>query len=228
MNTIYINQVPVILCVGTTDSLNLPTRERVQLTYHDKTEILPLIQYIENTPELKEVRLVGEDMEQLRADFFSHYTFIHAAGGVVRNVDNELLLIYRNDKWDLPKGKVEANESYEQAALREIAEETGIGNTHIIAPINIAQNNHQNATYHTYYDTNQRVLKITHWYDIYCSHAHPNDLQPQTAEGISEVVWVKSENLLDNAYFENMYSSIRDVLRNFLEKNAKNETKNLQ
>ena len=43
--------------------------------------------------------------------FFSKYfTLISAAGGVVRNKKGELLFIYRNGFWDLPKGKIEKNE----------------------------------------------------------------------------------------------------------------------
>lgn len=42
-----------------------------------------------------------------------------------------LLLHYIGGHWDLPKGKVEANESLEEAASREVREETGL----IVSPI---------------------------------------------------------------------------------------------
>lgn len=42
-----------------------------------------------------------------------------------------LLLHYIGGHWDLPKGKVEANESLEQAASREVREETGL----IVSPL---------------------------------------------------------------------------------------------
>lgn len=52
--------------------------------------------------------------------------WIRAAGGIVTRDDGKMLLILRNNRWDLPKGKVEAGETLLQAALREVEEETGI------------------------------------------------------------------------------------------------------
>ena len=52
---------------------------------------------------------------------------VRAAGGVILR-DGCVLLVHRPryDDWTLPKGKLESNETWEQAALREIAEETGL------------------------------------------------------------------------------------------------------
>ena len=57
---------------------------------------------------------------------------VEAAGGVVwRRAPSgatEVLLVHRPkyDDWSLPKGKLAPGEAYEQAALREVAEETGL------------------------------------------------------------------------------------------------------
>jgi len=57
---------------------------------------------------------------------------VEAAGGVVlrgaNGDDLEVLVVHRPryDDWSLPKGKLEAGESYEQAALREVEEETAV------------------------------------------------------------------------------------------------------
>jgi 8-oxo-dGTP diphosphatase len=57
---------------------------------------------------------------------------VQAAGGVVsrRGPDGglELLLVHRPsyDDWTLPKGKLEPGETHEQAAVREVREETGL------------------------------------------------------------------------------------------------------
>ena len=51
---------------------------------------------------------------------------VAAAGGVVRR-DGDVLLVHRPkyDDWTLPKGKLDRGESFEDAALREVEEETG-------------------------------------------------------------------------------------------------------
>lgn len=55
-----------------------------------------------------------------------HTHYVRAAGGIVTAPDGTMLLILRNGRWDLAKGKVEAGETLLQAALREVEEETGI------------------------------------------------------------------------------------------------------
>ena len=53
---------------------------------------------------------------------------IEAAGGVVARADGRVAVVHRPryDDWTLPKGKLDAGESFEQAALREVEEETGL------------------------------------------------------------------------------------------------------
>jgi len=53
---------------------------------------------------------------------------IEAAGGVVMRDDGRVVVVHRPryDDWTLPKGKLDAGESFEQAALREVEEETGL------------------------------------------------------------------------------------------------------
>lgn len=55
-----------------------------------------------------------------------HTVYVRAAGGIVTAPDGTMLLILRNGRWDLAKGKVEPGETLLQAALREVQEETGI------------------------------------------------------------------------------------------------------
>ncbi len=63
--------------------------------------------------------------------FVPAFNPVPAAGGIV--IRNEkFLFIFRNGKWDLPKGKIDAGESAEEAALREVAEECGIEGHRII------------------------------------------------------------------------------------------------
>ena len=48
------------------------------------------------------------------------------AGGLVINNNSKVLFIYRKNKWDLPKGKLDDGENLEEAAIREVVEETGL------------------------------------------------------------------------------------------------------
>jgi 8-oxo-dGTP diphosphatase len=52
---------------------------------------------------------------------------IRAAGGVIER-DGRVLLVHRPkyDDWSFPKGKLEDGETWEQGALREVEEETGL------------------------------------------------------------------------------------------------------
>jgi 8-oxo-dGTP diphosphatase len=53
---------------------------------------------------------------------------VKAAGGVLLRPGGEVALVHRPkyDDWTLPKGKLDAGETFEQAALREVEEETGL------------------------------------------------------------------------------------------------------
>ena len=74
-------------------------------------------------------------------EFCSKLTLIKAAGGLVYNQENKLLMIFRNGKWDLPKGKLEEGESIENCAIREVEEECGISNLQIICAYGLCSQN---------------------------------------------------------------------------------------
>lgn len=112
-------------------------------------------------------------------DFARNFRIIHAAGGIVRNEQDEILMIYRLDKWDFPKGKVEMGERYDEAALREVQEETGLHDITLGEPLP--------STFHTYELRGEPILKETHWYAM---SAPKQSLTPQTVEDITQAVWV--------------------------------------
>lgn len=125
--------------------------------------------------------------------------WVRAAGGVVADDAGDLLLIRRNGRWDLPKGKVENGETLIQAALREVEEETGL--QCVIAPMlycvsanaqitNAIKQSHTNAilkTYHIYNLYGGWHLKQTSWFVM---HTTRHTCRPQTEEGITDCVWV--------------------------------------
>lgn len=120
---------------------------------------------------------------------------IFAAGGLVLNEKNELLLIFRRGKWDLPKGKLDANETMEQCAIREVQEETGL------QTIELKQ--FLGKTYHEYFDTylKELVIKESWWYlmNAWCTEK----LIPQTSEDIEQIIWadaITTKNCMKNSY----------------------------
>ena len=127
---------------------------------------------------------------------------IIAAGGLVFNDSNELLMIFRRKKWDLPKGKLDENESIEACALREVKEETGLQKLKIEKFIN--------TTFHEYADPylNEQVKKETHWFKMYAPKNQP--LVPQSDEGIEKIEWVNTENL--NEKLQNSYVNILEII----------------
>lgn len=133
-----------------------------------------------------------EDFER----FASQYHLIHAAGGIVQNEKQEILMIFRLEKWDFPKGKVEAGEEYAEAAVREVEEETGLKDITLGEPLP--------STFHTYELHGEPILKETHWYTM---RAHSQSLTPQTVEDITQAVWVPIEEV--SRKLEESYPSLR-------------------
>ncbi|WP_428329459.1 NUDIX hydrolase [Mucilaginibacter sp.] len=127
-------------------------------------------------------------------------TLIKAAGGLVKNEFNEFLFIYRNDKWDLPKGKIEKQEGTKAAAVREVEEECGIKVNKLEEKIC--------KTYHVYIYKGNVVLKKTYWFNMRCKGQ--NNLKPQKEEGITDVRWFKKGHV--DLIVENTFPSIMDVL----------------
>ena len=133
-------------------------------------------------------------------------TPIIAAGGIVMNPNKEILWIFRRGFWDLPKGKLDPNETIEACAIREVMEETGID--HLVLGELILTTKH---LYHDkYLDT--QVEKTTYWYAM-----TTNTLQdgiPQTEEDIEAIAWVKQADMAP--YLTKTYDTIKAVMEAFL------------
>jgi 8-oxo-dGTP pyrophosphatase MutT (NUDIX family) len=126
---------------------------------------------------------------------------IIAAGGLVFNSDNKLLLIFRRGFWDLPKGKLDDGETIEACAVREVEEEVGLKN--------ILLQNFIETTSHTYFDKwiGEDVVKKTYWYKMQV----PNqDLVLQTEEDIEKAVWINENEW--KQYKDNCYPNIQYIV----------------
>lgn len=115
----------------------------------------------------------------------------------------QVLLIRRDEVWDLPKGKLEKNESIEECAVREVAEETGV-------PIP-KLNSFLCETYHEYVREGVKFGKTTYWYAMKTNTVE--GLTPQREEGITELLWTDLEKAINIVGYENLTK----VLRSFKE-----------
>ena len=166
-------------------------------------QIQSLVEIIENLPldENEIFYIVSKNKQESLKIFKSLFKQIDAAGGaVIHKTDKKLLMIFRNGKWDLPKGKIEPDEDIEEAAIREIEEECGVHGLTITKELP--------ATYHTYILKGKRIMKKTFWFQM--SYAGTEKAVPQISEGITKVQWLNREET-ENA-LKNSYEAIRDIV----------------
>lgn len=171
----------------------------INLGGNTKEQVVALVEKVEKEV-IHTLRLTSDDTDMLFEWVATYYDkLIEAAGGVVENELGELLVIYRLDKWDLPKGKIEHGEKPDNAALREVIEETGL--------IEVVLQKHLLDTYHTYELKGKRVLKRTYWYSM---KANKSALTPQLEENIEIAEWLPKPQL--QKVLENTYENIKLVL----------------
>lgn len=142
--------------------------------------------------------------DRLLQRFKSAFCRIDAAGGVVVR-GGKLLFIFRNGKWDLPKGKIDQGEKAPEAAIREVQEECGICEHKIVKPLP--------STFHIYQspyaDTfGKWIFKETFWYEM--EYAGEIDGTPQLDEGITNLRWF-AKNELDEV-LQNTYENLKQII----------------
>ena len=169
-----------------------------------KVEITPanLLQKFDNNNTL---RIVSDDPEESLERFAGAMRRVEAAGGIVENACGGVLMIRRRGWWDLPKGHVEPGETNEEAALREVREETGLQALEIVKPLTSTQH---------FYDTyGAWEMKRTWWYLM--RETEPEIPHPQTEEEITEVKWLRGNELWNNV--SQTYGTIREVFSSWIE-----------
>lgn len=168
---------------------------QTQLLAVEEPEPQPELTIADNIPQaldilvnqLLSVHLVGHTSEQLLTYLKAHFKYVQAAGGIAQTPDGRSLLIHRNSRWDLPKGMVETAESTPEAALREVAEETGVSDLTIGPLLTI--------TYHIYNTYGEWTLKQTWWYLM--TTPLPSPTKPQSEEGITQAAWLTPQERSD-------------------------------
>ena len=191
MYEVYIMNRPVFFQENTPDN-----EHSLVIREPGKSTLDELPNLIRKHPDLEDIVLVSDNPDGLWMNFCYSYREILAAGCVVRNREGAYLWIERNGKWDLPKGKVEANEKIESAAIREVEEETGIDRLTLRRDLG--------KTYHTYEENGVPLLKTTFWF-LAEHDGGATTGAPQTVEGITGVHWLQPN---EKAHRANAYPSI--------------------
>jgi 8-oxo-dGTP pyrophosphatase MutT (NUDIX family) len=192
---IYINEKVILITQSVPKNV-----ERYQKIDAQKFDLKTFYNEFNGKPGSKFFFLLCTDTREYLKKVIKSITMIDAAGGMVINTKGEYLFIYRNDKWDLPKGKIEKGEGKRAGAVREVEEECGITVSGIGKRIC--------KTYHTYTYKGEVVLKRTYWYEM--SYKGAEKLRPQKEEGITDVRWFRKGHI--DMIVKNTFTSIMDVL----------------
>jgi 8-oxo-dGTP pyrophosphatase MutT (NUDIX family) len=150
---------------------------------------------------IKKLYIKGNASKILK-DIIAQFNLVKAGGGLVKDKQGGYLLIFRNKKWDLPKGKLEKRETAKSGAKREVEEECGIKGVKIVCPLQ--------ETYHIYELQGKLNVKQTKWFDM--SYSGSRATKPQKEEGIEKAIWLKKKQIA--RLQKNMYPSIADILVN--------------
>ncbi len=216
---IFINDIPVYLVstskVGGLSQYDLVIKENNRKIVPKKLldDVLILNANPERVEELLElmtdkkfkevdsITFASDDKRKMIEFVKTKFKVVEAAGGLVEG-DGKNLLIYRQGRWDIPKGKIDRGEKRRACAIREVQEETGV-------KVEIAfKIGH---TWHTYMRNNKYILKKTHWYSMRC--LDDSKMKPQKKEGIEDVRWMTLSEMRAALY--DSYRSIRVVVQEY-------------
>lgn len=193
MYKIFVNDKPIVLTTEVCQETNF--KNYLLSTVKLRRVIKEL-----NSTALSEIRLIGKNKDKLLKKFLKKLPNVVAGGGKVYNSNGDILFIYRNDKWDLPKGKTEKKESIEDCAIREVEEETGVKNLKIVKPLD--------TTYHIFKRNGRHRIKVTYWFEMETDYK--GSLNPEGEEGITKAEWLNAKQ--SQKALENSYANIRQLI----------------
>jgi 8-oxo-dGTP pyrophosphatase MutT (NUDIX family) len=194
---IYLNERPLII-IATHQAIPARYKDATLYTRPDQETIEATLQALETGKQPAAIFL-DPDTDVLLEKVKSYFSILVAAGGLITNAEEEILLMFRRGKWDLPKGKQDEGENLETCALREVAEETGLHNVTLEHKIT--------ETLHFYTYKEKKILKHTYWYKMKFTGTELTI--PQIEEDIMDIQWVKPEHL--GKYLKFSYQNIADV-----------------
>ncbi|MGJ8744759.1 NUDIX hydrolase [Polaribacter sp.] len=197
MYNVFVNDTPIIITSSLKKINNFPV-------YLLKDVVIEEIVYKLQHEKINGIILFSDNLEKDWVYFLKNFKVIAAAGGLVLNANEDILFIFRNGIWDLPKGRIEKGEAIETAAIREVEEECGIANLTIIQPLI--------TTYHIFFQNGMK-LKKTYWFLM--TSDYDKKLTPQTEEGITKVAF-KNEVDVTKA-LKNTYGNIKIVYNTYKE-----------
>jgi ADP-ribose pyrophosphatase YjhB (NUDIX family) len=186
MYKVFVNERPLIL----TDKIVKPGDAEYFMMNGD--QVLAAVKALRKE-KLPKAYIYHPNREEILNKFTKYIPKVVAAGGVVTNDAGKVLFIYRNEKWDLPKGVCKKKESLEDCAIREVEEETGVQNLKI--------ENFLRTTYHVFKRNGKLRLKEVHWYAMKTNFE--GELVGEESEGIVKVRWKgpkKIRKALENSY----------------------------
>ena len=194
MYKVFFNQKPLILTSKILKSSD--SNPFMHIKFSSKNQILKAVK----AKKTESVYIYHKNIKKLWEIFTKKFPIIDAAGGLVERSDNKFLFIYRNNKWDLPKGGVEKKELIIEAAQREVKEETGLADLIVINKIG--------ETYHIFKKGKNFRLKRTYWFKM--KSDYQGELFPQEEEGITSAEWINKKRIPE--IFKNAYENIKEIV----------------
>lgn len=164
------------------------------------TSFINLFLKLKSVDKITKIFILTSNTHNLFQNLLTETKLIKAGGGMVINPDNQLLMIKRNNMWDLPKGKTEKGETIRQTALREVEEECGISGLKIIKRLS--------PTYHIYFEKKNWILKKSTWFQMFT--ADKTNPIPQEKENITNVLWLNKDDVVKR--LPQAYPNIRDII----------------